>query len=150
MKLTDVFRRYSNGITLFTDDHELIVASQKIKTKQYRRRFLKPNPYTMQKMIAREELPTDTYWTGYEQRPGAADLRPIILKRDRYTCRICERTFPPHKLHVDHIRPVWRYKRPVDATTRDNLWTLCKACHAKKTAADLQAKFDRQGESHMR
>jgi hypothetical protein len=55
-------------------------------TLQYKQRFLKPNPYlTQDKRLEREELPNESYWTGYEARPGMADLRPFILERDAYT-----------------------------------------------------------------
>jgi 5-methylcytosine-specific restriction endonuclease McrA len=46
---------------------------------------------------------------------------------------------------VDHIRPVRRFKQPVDANNPENLQTLCvETCHKGKT------KFDRQMESRVR
>jgi 5-methylcytosine-specific restriction endonuclease McrA len=84
------------------------------------------------------------YWTGYESRPGMADLRPRIMERDGYTCQTCGEVVTPETCEVDHIRPVRRFKRPIDANSEGNLWTLCLACHAAKT------KVDQQMESRVR
>jgi RNA-directed DNA polymerase len=112
---------------------------------QYKQRFLKPNPYLMQeRKLDREELPVETYWTGYEARPGMGDLRPLILDRDEHTCQICGDKVTDPTAEVDHIRPVRRFKRPIDANVDWNLWTLCIPCHKEKT------KFDRQAESRVR
>lgn len=110
-------------------------------TLQYKQRFLKPNPYLLQdKKLEREELPQESYWTGYEPRPGMADLRPLILERDEYTCQLCNVRLTDHTAEIDHIRPVRRFKRPIDANTFDNMWTLCKPCHQEKTKADRQVE----------
>jgi RNA-directed DNA polymerase len=146
LNMPEVMRRYRRNGTLGTSTYQLYKANQ-FPTQQYKKRFLKPNPYTMKEVsIQREELPTDTYWTGHEARPGMADLRPVILERDRYTCQSCGMgPLPAHELEVDHIRPVRRFKRPVDANNPENLQTLClENCHMSKT------KFDRQMESRVR
>jgi RNA-directed DNA polymerase len=146
LNMPEVMRRYRRNGTLGTSTYQLYKAYQ-FPTRQYQKRFLKPNPYTMKEVsIQREELPTDTYWTGHETRPGMADLRPVILERDRYTCQKCGTgPLPAHKLEVDHIRPVHRFKQPVNANNPENLWTLCaETCHPNKT------KFDRQMESPVR
>jgi 5-methylcytosine-specific restriction endonuclease McrA len=107
----------------------------------YRQRFLKPNSYLAQaRTLDREELPSETYWTGYETRPGMADLRPLILQRDEYTCQRCGRKLTPRTADIDHIRPVRRFKQPVGANTFANLWTLSKLCHKSKTQSDRQAE----------
>jgi 5-methylcytosine-specific restriction endonuclease McrA len=114
-------------------------------TLQYKQRFLKPNPYLIQeRKLEREELPNETYWTGYEARPGMADLRPLILERDEYICQLCGNNITPSTAEVDHVRPVRRFKRPIDANAEENLWTLCISCHDKRT------KSDRQAESRVR
>jgi RNA-directed DNA polymerase len=114
-------------------------------TLQYKQRFLKPNPYLLQgAKLERENLPNETYWTGYEARPGMADLRPTILERDEYACQICGVKVTISTAEVDHIRPVRRFKRPIDANVDWNLWTLCIPCHEEKT------KYDRQAESRVR
>jgi 5-methylcytosine-specific restriction endonuclease McrA len=65
-----------------------------------------------------------------------ADLRPFILERDGCVCQRCGEPVTPSRAKIDHIRPVRRFKRPVDANTFDNLWTLCQPCHRRKTESD--------------
>ncbi len=135
-----VMERFHRGNTFATQDVRLIKPTE-FPSRHYRQHFLKPNPYlTQARKLDREDLPSETYWTGYEARPGMADLRPLILKRDEYTCQLCGGRITPHTAEIDHIRPVRRFKRPVEANTFDNLWTLCTPCHKGKT------EFDRQGE----
>lgn len=129
----------------FVGQKQQLVRATEFPTLQYKQRFLKPNPYLVQeKRLERETLPNETYWTGYEARPGMADLRPLILERDEYTCQKCGNAVTTHTSETDHIRPVRRFKRPVDANTPDNLWTLCITCHKRKT------KDERQAESRVR
>jgi 5-methylcytosine-specific restriction endonuclease McrA len=97
-----------------------------------------------ERKLDREELPAETYWTGYEARPGMRDLKPLILERDEHTCQICGIKVINSTAEVDHIRPVRRYKRPIDANVDWNLWTLCIPCHKEKT------RYDRQAESRVR
>ena len=143
LAIPEVIRRYEVDCTLTTDQYRLKMPDE-IPTKFYRYQVRKPNPYTTQVKILREELPQETYWTGYEPRPGMADLRPLIIERDENTCQICDKAVTAHTSQIDHIRPVRRFKRPIDANRPDNLWTLCKDCHYEKT------KSDRQMESRMR
>ncbi|MFE0773903.1 HNH endonuclease [Streptomyces sp. NPDC058861] len=60
-------------------------------------------------------------------RPGNWNsLRARVLARDRFTCQRCSaRT----ELEVDHIVPVARG----GSWEPDNLWTLCRPCHRRKT-----------------
>jgi RNA-directed DNA polymerase len=107
----------------------------------YRQRFFKPNPYlTREPPLDREELPSDTYWHGYEPRPGMADLRPMIMERDGYVCQLCGEEITPSTGQVDHVRPVRRFKRAIDANVEWNLWTLCMPCHRRKTETDRQTE----------
>jgi len=139
-----VLHRFSKDNT-FVMQKQRLLRPTKFSTLQYKQRFLKPNPYlTQAKKLEREELPNETYWTGFEARPGMADLRPLILERDEYTCQLCEAHISANTAEIDHIRPVRRFKQPIDANTFDNLWTLCKNCHEEKT------KSDRQAESRVR
>jgi len=116
-----------------------------IGTQIYKARVFKPNPYTNQPCsLERENLEDDYYWTGYEDRPGMMDLRPLVFARDQHLCQMCGNAITYHTAEIDHIKPVRRFKRPVDANSLDNLWTLCLAtCHPSKT------KSDRQMESRM-
>ena len=72
------------------------------------------------------------------------DIRPFVIERDGNVCQMCEKEVSNHTAQVDHIKPVRRFKRPVDANRLENLWTLCIGCHKEKT------ETDRQMESRMR
>jgi hypothetical protein len=128
-----VMRRFHTTGRFATPEASLIKPTE-LKSLQYRDRFSKPNPYlTCGKKLSREALLEETYWTGYEPRPGMADLRPQILERDQYTCQHCGAAVTTTTGEVDHIKPVRRFKRPIDANVPENLWTLCRPCHAAKT-----------------
>jgi len=145
LSMPEVLRTYSQGETLGTPEYQLTRAHKNFPSLRYMKRFLKPNPYTTQDTIQREELQAENYWTGYETRPGMEDLRQLTLKRDEYICQRCGKRGTPNTLHADHIRPVRRFKRPVDANVPENLQTLhIEICHRKKT------EEDRQRESRMR
>jgi hypothetical protein len=143
IQMPEVMRRFAqNGIRSGKDR---LLKPTEFSTLQYKQRFLKPNPYlTQDKRLARDELPNEPHWTGHEARPGMADLRPLILERDEYTCQSCGVKVMNSTAHVDHIRPVRRFKRPIDANVEWNLLTLCVTCHKEKT------EYDRQAESRMR
>jgi group II intron reverse transcriptase/maturase len=135
--MPEVMRRYVKGTVIGTPTCQLVRAHQDFPTLRYTERYLKPNPYTMQERIQREELPEATpAWTGYEPRPGRADLKPTILTCDSYRCQNCQGQVTLGTSHLDHIRPVRRFRRPVDANRLDNLQTLCIPCHRVKTEAD--------------
>jgi 5-methylcytosine-specific restriction endonuclease McrA len=139
-----VMREFKRDNTFVSGDLRLLRPTE-FPSLQYQQRFFKPNPYlTQEKKLKREELPVESYWTGYEARPGMVDLRPLILERDEYICRLCGAKTTASTAEIDHIRPVRRFKRPIDANVEWNLWTLCANCHQEKT------KFDRQAESRVR
>jgi group II intron reverse transcriptase/maturase len=108
------------------------------KARRYFASPFKPNPYTTQTGIEREELLDANPWLGTEDRPGMADLRPVVLERDGYRCRVCKEPVTDATAQVDHVLPVSLYKRPVDANCLSNLWTLCVPCHKRKTESDRQ------------
>jgi group II intron reverse transcriptase/maturase len=137
LSIPEVMKRYRRGNTIATREYRLKEAAE-FPTLAYKKRFLKENPYTTQRTILREELPQERYWTGYESRPGMADLRMMILKRDRYACQMCDKAVTSHTSEIDHIKPVRRFKKPVDANTPGNLWTLCIPCHREKSEQDRQ------------
>jgi 5-methylcytosine-specific restriction endonuclease McrA len=143
--MPEINKRCHLGETFATKEYRLLKASQ-FPSLTYEKRFLKPNPYTTREKISREELPEDIGWSwgGHERRPGTADLKPLILERDGGSCQMCGRPVTLRTSDMDHIKPVRRFKRPVDANHPDNLWTLCiEKCHPEKT------KRDRQMESRM-
>jgi len=144
LSIPRVLRRFQRGGGL--GDHEVVMLlHQNFKHKLYTKPFVKPNPYTTQEGIVREELLDDDPWRGQEgMRAGWADIRRQAMERDHYTCRICKQPVTPAICQVDHVIPMHRYKRPVDANRLDNARTLCIPCHRSKT------EIDRQRESPVR
>lgn len=140
LTMPKVLKTFKHKGSLGTKHRQLI---KPLPTLHYKKRFLKPNPYTHQERVQREELPTETNWLGWERRPGMEDLRPLILARDNFTCQKCGTQVSPQEAHVDHKRPVRRFKRPVDANREGNLQLLCIPCHKIKT------KDDQKGESRV-
>jgi 5-methylcytosine-specific restriction endonuclease McrA len=69
-----------------------------------------------------------------------------MLERDQYTCQHCGLAMTTTTGEVDHIKPVRRFKRPIDANVLENLWTLCRPCHAAKTHQDRQVESRMRGE----
>ncbi len=56
--------------------------------------------------------------------------RVVVLRRDRYTCRICRRRFRARELEVDHVIELAAGGRPLEFA---NLQTVCRPCHRAKT-----------------
>jgi len=107
-------------------------------TLRWKKSHLKPNPYTTQAVIKREELLDDEPWTGHEDRPGWYDIKRQVIERDNWTCQMCKATVTLDNCEVDHLRPYCCFKRPVDANQPGNLWTLCVDCHRRKTERERQ------------
>ena len=64
--------------------------------------------------------------------PAWRALRPVILKRDGYRCRMCSVILTDGRKGdraavIDHIRP--RSLRPDLALDPDNCWALCRLDH---------------------
>jgi len=135
LAMPQVMRQFRKDNSL-TDGIHTLTRHTAFPTLQYKKRFLKPNPYTTQERIDREELPDENPWPGFEDRPGWADLRQQAGDRDNWTCRICKTVGSPTTCQVDHIIQYSRYKRPVDANRLENLWTLCIPCHRRKTESE--------------
>jgi group II intron reverse transcriptase/maturase len=147
LSLPKVYAKFSvtaEGRKTLGDGEVALLRHMACETGYYLVSPFKPNPYTTRAVIEREELPADRPWLGTELRPGMADLRPLVLERDGYECRLCHRSVTEATAQVDHVRPVRSFKRPVDANRLENLWTLCVPCHKEKT------ELDRQRESRMR
>lgn len=103
------------------------------------------NPYLFDDTITREEqIIGQRIWYGEEQRPGEADLRLQVLRRDQWQCQECNKMVTLTTSHLDHIRPVRKYKQLSNANHIDNLQTMCISCHKAKTESE------RQMESRMR
>jgi group II intron reverse transcriptase/maturase len=139
----EIIRQYGGNNTFAVGRERLLMPSE-FKTKIYKASTRKPNPYTQQTItLDRKTLPQESDWTGCELRPGVADLKLLALKRDNSVCQMCDQPVTWDTSHADHIKPVRRFKRPVDANRLENIWTLCINCHNGKT------ELDRQMESRM-
>jgi len=82
----------------------------------------------------------DEYMLIYHSREQRAHVR----KRDKGVCNHCGRT--SRKWDVDHIRPLVEQKnvkaKDLDWSyySLDNLQTLCKPCHRKKTNSEVHLR----------
>lgn len=63
--------------------------------------------------------------------------RERILKRDGFACQCCGLVRSDHE--IDHRVPLDQGGSNGDS----NLWTLCHACHASKTAEEAKARGGR-------
>jgi 5-methylcytosine-specific restriction endonuclease McrA len=139
-----VCQQFRQGNTFTVNGYSLLDPGADFPTRRYVTCVFKPNPYTHQQIILkREEIPAEEYWPGFEKRAGMADLRIEVMMRDQLICQMCERPLTTEMAEVDHLKPVRRFKRPVDANTEDNLGTLCQECHQWKT------EYDRRMESPL-
>ena len=56
--------------------------------------------------------------------------RVVVMRRDRYTCRICRERKRARELEVDHVIELAAGGAPLDYA---NLQTVCRPCHRRKT-----------------
>jgi len=142
LSIPSVMKRFYDGTTFADGDIKLRLHNC-YRPLTYAKRFLKPNPYTHQEILEREELPDTDPWPGFEDRPGWDDVRRLVMERDNFTCQLCKKAVTPETCEVDHLMKYSSFKRPVDANRPENCWTLCIPCHKTKT------ECDRQRESRM-
>jgi Group II intron, maturase-specific domain/HNH endonuclease len=136
ISMPTVMRRYyTRGLGLGTTEKRL-TRHASFKRLIWKKGYLVPNPYTTMATIEREALSDLSSWTGYEARPGWADIRLTVLERDDFTCGLCKSRVTDSNAQVDHLLPYSHFKRPVDANRPENLWTLCEECHTRKTQRD--------------
>jgi 5-methylcytosine-specific restriction endonuclease McrA len=137
LSIPKVMKKFRKGNS-FTTGRTTLTKASDTRITPYKESFVKPNPYTTMKVkLHREELPTESHWIGQEPRPGMEDLRPQILERDGYTCKLCgQKGLSRMTAHIDHIKPVRRFKLAVNANRKENLQTVCIPCHKKKTQSD--------------
>jgi RNA-directed DNA polymerase len=133
------FKRRADGSVTLGVEKSAVFRIFSVKRDSLRQRTF-PNPYELpQADLVREFCHTKgRLWTGQEDRPGMTDLRWLVLRRDFYRCRNCGCDVTADAAEVDHIRPVRRYKRPIDANVKGNLQSLCINCHRAKTQSDRQ------------
>jgi RNA-directed DNA polymerase len=134
LSIPSVIRQYRSALTI------ALVGHNDFPAKTYAERFDKPNPYTAEGKIVREEIPDENPWLETEDRPGSTDLRLVVIQRDEHRCCNCGESVTNATCQVDHKRPRSRFKRPEDADCLDNLWTLCIPCHERKTETDRQTE----------
>jgi len=67
-------------------------------------------------------------------RRGVNELRPRIMERDLYRCRLCGSR--SRQLEVHHIIPVWA--RPDLVLDLDNIATVCRVCHLKMAGREME------------
>lgn len=136
-QLTKVMRRHYRrvkGVMTLTSDTQSLMHMYTVKYCLPLLRTFE-NPYTTnQPQLDRAEGFALSVWLGNETRPGILDLRPLVLKRDGWACRHCGEAVIESTVELDHIRPVKRFKRPVDANFLENLQALCIPCHKRKSA----------------
>jgi hypothetical protein len=103
-----VMQRFNRDNT-FVSGKLCLLKPAEFPALRYQQRFFKPNPYlTQQRVLSRENLPVESYWSGYEARPGMADLLPLIRERDEGVCQNCGISVIASTAEIDHIRPVRR------------------------------------------
>ncbi len=66
-------------------------------------------------------------------RRGMRDIRPQIMARDGYRCRVCAGR---KRLEMHHIIPVWA--RPDLILEPENIATICRACHLKTYGREME------------
>ena len=64
-------------------------------------------------------------------------LRRAVLRRDAFRCQLCKKL--AGRAEIDHIKPVESGGELWDS---DNLQTLCRPCHFKKTASENNTRHE--------
>lgn len=72
------------------------------------------------------------------QRGGSWQARRLAQLEREPLCKHCEALgLVALAVEVDHVRPLWSGS---DLDTEDNLQSLCKPCHAAKTASEASER----------
>lgn len=95
---------------------------QKIPTLKPRLQTMEPRRLPMAGKAGSTERPRGRIWQ---------EARQVVMVRDGYRCRQCGSIDVRHE--IDHIVPL---EAGGSALGLGNLQTLCKACHAEKTASE--------------
>jgi group II intron reverse transcriptase/maturase len=144
LTIPKVMRKYKEGNT-FKYKGMTLVMPEEYKAKRFVAKAWY-NPYTEPEKnreekdrIKRESLFSyKNLWLGNEDRPGIMDRREEVLLRDGPICRMCNCTFNPYEVYVDHIIPRARFKNRTMADRLENQQVLCHECHRAKTKTDLK------------
>ena len=108
-----------------------------LSSKKYIGKFIKPNPYLEFSELVREELPNNSYWTGWEERTGMLDLKAKIWSGSDHKCSQCGCSVKRENAHVDHIKRYGKYTSAKGANRLENLAILCMECHEIKTRQEF-------------
>jgi RNA-directed DNA polymerase len=135
LRLAQVMQKfYRDG--MFQTNAMTLVLPQRYKPKRYKL-SVKPNPYTHNIAIEREELPQlDTVWIGGSNRN--ADIRAEIRATLGSICSNCGTRSVWSQLYVDHKRPVRAFPSLRQADGQGNHRILCRPCHTAKAKSDRQ------------
>ena len=140
LSMPEVMKKFRIDNTFGTATVTLLQPTQ-FKAKWHKARVI-PNPYlSSSPQIERENLlDLDGLWTGREERPGMADLKEGVYRRDSGNCGRCGQHVSWTRAHLDHIKPRATFKDKAQADVGENLWILHDIpCHRDKTKQDLQA-----------
>jgi 5-methylcytosine-specific restriction protein A len=75
-------------------------------------------------------------WRDNYRPPNWTSLRRLVLTRDNHTCQLCGDSGN----EVDHMIPA----HLGGSHDPDNLTTLCRACHDKKTRTEINNALSRR------
>jgi group II intron reverse transcriptase/maturase len=126
-------RYYRNG-TLEVDATCRLAAFSGFTMKlDYRR----PEPYMPGKnaTVTDNEMEASFAEFNEQKRPGNMDVKHRTLQRDHYRCCSCGQPVTDRTSHMDHIVPVKRFAHYAQASTDNNVQTLCRSCHQEKHRA---------------
>jgi 5-methylcytosine-specific restriction protein A len=98
-------------------------------------------PWVGQRKRSRAVTPRNQTDAGYGRRAWKL-ARQERLALDNWACQDCGRIVTGREAHVDHIVP----KSAGGSDLMDNLRTLCRSCHSRKTVmVDQGGGFNRKG-----
>ena len=125
---TAMKRYYRNGTIQVDESCRLEQFTGKPMKLDYRG----PEPYTPGKSTHETDNDMEVTFLSERKRMGNMDVKYNILQRDNYCCRRCGRFVTDKTSHTDHIVPVKRFASYAQASTDNNLQTLCLDCHREK------------------
>ena len=96
-----------------------------------------PEPYVPAKSTTETDAEMEVAFAQYNERmrPGNLDAKYRALQRDSYRCRRCGTPITDKTSHAHHLVPVRRFAHFAQATTDDNVQTLCLTCHREMHGA---------------
>lgn len=127
-------RKYGRGESLSIGDSYVLKRAQDIQMSWKQE---PPKPYEPGTGCYLDDVDWEAEARQYEnrQRPGRMDFKAMTLFRDGNRCRKCGIRVTHETSETDHIKPVNSFASYAQATTLQNLETLCLACHKEKTCA---------------